>query len=102
MPKLIVLTPRGDRREIEAARGLSVMEALRDADQLLAGECNGSLACATCHVVVDPAWFAAVGAPGEAEEDMLDTAFNVAATSRLACQIIVDDAMDGLTVRLPG
>lgn len=101
MPKLIVIDSAG-RHELAAPDGLSVMEVLRDADFPLSGECGGSLACATCHVVVETDWYDRLTEIGEAEEDMLDTAFNVTATSRLACQIRMDESLDGLTVRLPG
>ena len=65
------------------------------------GACEGSLACSTCHVIVDPAWFGKLAAPTEDEEDMLDLAFGLERTSRLGCQIVMTDALDGLVVRLP-
>ena len=58
-------------------------------------------ACSTCHVIVDPAWFAGLEDPTEDEEDMLDLAFGLEKTSRLGCQIVMSDALDGLVVRLP-
>ena len=60
------------------------------------------MACSTCHVIVDPEWYARLDAPTEDEEDMLDLAPGLKATSRLGCQIIVTESMDGLTVHLPG
>jgi 2Fe-2S ferredoxin len=65
------------------------------------GACEGSLACSTCHVIVDGAWFAKLAKPTEDEEDMLDLAFDLQETSRLGCQLIMTDALDGLVVKLP-
>lgn len=67
------------------------------------GECGGGMACATCHVVVDPAWFAATGGPGVFETDMLDTTDAPReATSRLSCQITMAPPLDGIVLRVPG
>lgn len=68
----------------------------------LEGTCGGQMACSTCHVIVDPADAARLAPPGEDEEDMLDFAEGATATSRLACQIVLDESLDGLTVRVPG
>ena len=65
------------------------------------GACEGSLACSTCHVIVDGAWFSKLAKPTEDEEDMLDLAFDLQETSRLGCQLIMTDALDGLVVKLP-
>jgi 2Fe-2S ferredoxin len=65
------------------------------------GACEGSLACSTCHVIVDPEWYELLKDATEDEEDMLDLAFNLSKTSRLGCQIIITEELDGLTVRLP-
>ena len=65
------------------------------------GACEGSLACSTCHVIVDPAWFKKLESPTEDEEDMLDLAFGLTQTSRLGCQIVMTDELDGLVVKLP-
>ena len=67
----------------------------------LEGACEGSLACSTCHVVVDEPWFEVLPAATEDEEDMLDLAFGLTMTSRLGCQIIITEELDGLTLRLP-
>ena len=69
--------------------------------QPLEGTCDGDMACATCHVIVDPADFDRLGAASEEEEELLDLAFNATRTSRLACQIRLGPALDGLTVRVP-
>ena len=65
------------------------------------GACDGSLACSTCHVIVEPDWAGRLEEASEDEEDMLDLAFNLTETSRLGCQIIMSEALDGLTVKLP-
>jgi 2Fe-2S ferredoxin len=66
------------------------------------GACEGSLACSTCHVIVAPEWFSRLEDITEDEEDMLDLAFRLTNTSRLGCQIIITEKLDGLTVSLPG
>ncbi len=91
----------GTLREVDAPLGLSVLEIAHRHGIDLEGACEGSLACATCHVVVDPAWSAKLQAPTEDEEDMLDLAFALEKTSRLGCQIVMTEALDGLVVRLP-
>ena len=65
------------------------------------GACEGSLACSTCHVIVDAVWFEKLSEPTEDEEDMLDLAFGLEKTSRLGCQIVMSDELDGLVVKLP-
>ena len=101
MPKVIFIERNGVPREVEAANGLSILEIAHRHGVDIEGACDGSLACATCHVILDPAWVAKVTAKSVEEEDMLDLAFGLEATSRLGCQIIMSDALDGLTVRLP-
>ena len=101
MPKMTFIERDGTRRDVDAPGGLSVLEIAHKHDIDLEGACEGSLACATCHVVVDPEWAAKLSAPTDDEEDMLDLAFGLEKTSRLGCQIVMTDALDGLTVRLP-
>ena len=102
MPKLIFLSADGKQRtEIDAPVGLSVLELAHKHGIDLEGACEGSLACSTCHVIVDQAFFDMLPEPKEEEEDMLDLAWGLTHTSRLGCQIIMTEALDGLTVRLP-
>lgn len=101
MPKMIFITSDGSRTEVEAPEGLSVLEIAHRNRIDLEGACEGSLACSTCHVVVAPEWFDRLPAASDDEEDMLDLAFGLTATSRLSCQIIMSKALDGLTVTLP-
>ncbi len=91
----------GGVREVEAPLGLSVLEIAHRHGVDLEGACEGSLACATCHVVIDPAWIGRLADATEDEEDMLDLAFGLEKTSRLGCQIVMTEALDGLVVRLP-
>lgn len=102
MPKMTFIEPDGTRKEVDAPLGLSVLEVAHKHGLDLEGACEGSLACSTCHVVVEPDWFDVLNEASEDEEDMLDLAFGLTKTSRLGCQIMITEELDGLTVRLPG
>ena len=102
MVKMTFITPDEKRVEIEAPEGLSIMEIAHQNDIDLEGACEGSLACSTCHVIVDQEWFDKLEEASEDEEDMLDLAFGLTRTSRLGCQIIMGPELDGIVVRLPG
>ena len=102
MPRIVFIEPDGKRKDVEAPLGLSVLEIAHRNGIDIEGACEGSLACSTCHVIVDPAWFARLEEPSEDEEDMLDLAFGLTSTSRLGCQIIITEELDGLVVSLPG
>ena len=101
MPKMTFVERDGTRREVSAPLGLSVLEVAHKHGVDIEGACEGSLACSTCHVIVDPSWFARLPTPTEDEEDMLDLAFGLEKTSRLGCQLVITEALDGLVVRLP-
>ena len=101
MPKMTFVMKDGSRKEVDAPLGLSVLEIAHRNHVDVEGACEGSLACSTCHVIVDGAWFGKLAAPTEDEEDMLDLAFDLQETSRLGCQLIMTDALDGLVVKLP-
>ena len=101
MPKMVFIETNGNRKEVDAPIGLSVMEIAHRHGVDIEGACDGSLACSTCHVVVEPAWAEKLDEASEDEEDMLDLAFGLTETSRLGCQIIMCEAFDGLTVALP-
>ncbi len=101
MPKMTFVDPNGTRHEVDAPVGLSVLEIAHGNNIDLEGACEGSLACSTCHVIVDGEDFERLAEPTEDEEDMLDLAFGLTRTSRLGCQIIMSDELDGLTVTLP-
>ena len=101
MPNIIFVKPDGSEHKIAVENGTTVMEAGRDANLGIEGTCGGCLSCATCHVIVDPAWFSKTGAPSEDEVDMLDLAFGLSGTSRLGCQIGLSEDLDGLKVTIP-
>jgi 2Fe-2S ferredoxin len=91
----------GTHREVDAPLGLSVLEVAHKHGVDIEGACEGSLACSTCHVIVAPDWFEKLTEPTEDEEDMLDLAFGLEKTSRLGCQLVITDKLDGLVVKLP-
>ncbi|NKE46343.1 2Fe-2S iron-sulfur cluster binding domain-containing protein [Roseomonas frigidaquae] len=101
MPKMTFIERNGVAREVDAPLGLSVLEIAHKHGVDIEGACEGSLACSTCHVVVDGTWYGKLADATEDEEDMLDLAFDLQETSRLGCQIIMTEALDGLVVKLP-
>ncbi len=101
MAHIKFVTADGTTQEVEAPLGLSVLEIAHRNKIDLEGACEGSLACSTCHVIVDAEWFDLLPEATEDEEDMLDLAFGLTHTSRLGCQITMTDELDGLTVRVP-
>jgi 2Fe-2S ferredoxin len=101
MPRVTFIERDGRQREVDAPLGLSVLEIAHKNGIDIEGACEGSLACSTCHVIIDPEWYDLLKEASEDEEDMLDLAFGLTATSRLGCQIIITEELDGLTVRLP-
>lgn len=102
MPKITFVFPDGRKEIVEAPVGLSLLEVAHKHEIFqLEGACEGSLACSTCHVVVDPEYYDMLPEATEDEEDMLDLAFGLTHTSRLGCQIKVSDELDGLTVTIP-
>jgi len=101
MARMIFVEPDGTRREVDAPLGHSLLQIAWDNKIDIEGACEGAMACSTCHVIVCPDWFDHLDEASEDEEDMLDLAFGLTRTSRLACQIIMTEALDGLTVNLP-
>ena len=101
MPKMTFIERDGTRREVDAPLGLSVLEIAHKNAIDIEGACEGSLACSTCHVIIDTEWYELLKEASEDEEDMLDLAFGLTATSRLGCQIIITEELDGLVVKLP-
>jgi len=93
----------GKKHDLEGLSGWRLMEVIRDYGLPIKAECGGACSCATCHVYVDPAWVGKLYPPRADETDKLDEAFDVRDNSRLSCQIILDENLDGLTVTLaPG
>jgi ferredoxin, 2Fe-2S len=101
MTKITVISRDGTAKDVEAANGLSLMEIIRDDgfDELLA-LCGGCCSCATCHVHIDPAFADKIPAMTEDENDLLDSSDHRNETSRLSCQVMVSDAIDGMIVTI--
>jgi 2Fe-2S ferredoxin len=103
MTKVNYVEAGGTVHSVEAEAGITAMEAaVKNGVPGIDGDCGGAAACATCHVYVDPEWIAKTGPAGEGlEKSMLEFAEDVNEASRLACQITLSDALDGLVLRLP-
>jgi 2Fe-2S ferredoxin len=101
MVKVVIIERNGTPRELNAPADTPLLRVAQSAGLDMEGACEGSMACSTCHVVVEPEWYARLPQPSAAEEDMLDLTYGVTRTSRLACQIVLTPALEGLTVRLP-
>lgn len=101
MPHVIFCLSDNTEKKVEAPSGLSLLEIARHENIDLEGACEGSLACSTCHVIVDKEWYSRLAAATPDEEDMLDLAQGLTKESRLGCQIILTDELDGLRVRIP-
>ncbi len=101
MPHVTFVNTDGIRRQLRADEGVRLLDVAWDNDIDMEGACGGVLACSTCHVIMDRKFFTLLSALGEEESDLLDLAWGVQNISRLACQITVTDALDGLVVHLP-
>ena len=101
MTKIIFIQPDGSEQTVDAQNGLSLLEVAHSNGIELEGACEGSLACSTCHIIVDKVFFESLPEPTEEEEDMLDLAFGLTHTSRLGCQIIIDAKLEGMNVKIP-
>ena len=89
-------------KEVDAPAGSTLLDVAQATGQPLEGACEGQMACSTCHVIVDPQDFERLPPASEEEDDLLDLAWGVMRTSRLACQIMLSDELDTLTVKMPG
>mgnify|MGYP001100705353 CR=1 FL=1 len=98
--KIFVTDLNGKEHELEAVEGWRVMEIIREYGLPIKAECGGACSCATCHVYVDDEWLDKIPHMRDDEEEMLDEAFDVQDNSRLSCQIILNEDLDGLKVRL--
>ena len=102
MPKVTFKDNQGNSKTIEVDNGLTVMEgAVQNEVPGIDADCGGSMACATCHVYVEESWFNKLPKAEDGEVDMIDMAFEPKKNSRLSCQIIVNDELDGFTVTTP-
>jgi 2Fe-2S ferredoxin len=101
MPRVTFVLTDGTRQEIDAPAGETLLQIAWDNHVDIEGACGGVMACSTCHVIVDESWSGRLDQPGQEEDEMLDLAWGLMPTSRLGCQIVLTDALDGLVVRLP-
>ena len=102
MAKITYIEHNGTNHTVDVQNGLTVMEgAVQNNIPGIDADCGGSMACATCHVYVKEDWFDKINKKNEGEEDMLDHAYEPKKNSRLSCQIIVSDDLDGLVVDMP-
>src|SRR6204780_2334046 len=101
MPKMTFIQRDGSRKEVDAPIGLSVLGIAHRHAPDIEGACEGSVACSTCHVIIESDWYELLKDATEDEEDMLDLAFGLTKTSRLGWQILITEEQDGLTVRPP-
>ena len=102
MPKIKYIDQKGNSKTINVENGLTVMEgAVQNNIPGIDADCGGSMACATCHVYVEDSWFNKIQKAEDAEQDMIDMAYKPQKNSRLSCQIVVSDEIDGLTVTTP-
>jgi ferredoxin len=97
----IIFICKDEKKEFQVPVGTTVLEAAHNNNIDLEGACEGSLACSTCHVVVEKDFYDKLESPSEDEEDMLDLAFGLTPTSRLGCQITMTKELDGLTLVVP-
>ena len=102
MPKINYITHDNQTHTVEVQNGLTVMEgAVQNDIPGIDADCGGGMACATCHVYVQEDWFSNLSNKSDGEEDMIDMAFEPKKNSRLSCQIVVSDELDGLVVNIP-
>ena len=102
MPKITYISHEGKKNTVEVKSGLSVMEgAIQNNVEGIDADCGGSMACATCHVYVPEKWFDKLEKPQDAEQDMIDMAYEPKKNSRLSCQIIVSPEIDGIEINTP-
>lgn len=101
MPHVTFIEPDGNRRELDVAAGQNLLDIAWDNDIDIEGTCGGAVACSTCHVIVEGPLFDKLPPAEIEEEDMLDLAYGLTPTSRLGCQVVLTDELDGLVVRLP-
>jgi 2Fe-2S ferredoxin len=100
MPQMFFIDKKGSSRACDFATGDTILMVARKNNIDIEGACDGSMACATCHVIVAPQWIAELPTASEGENAMLDIATGVTKNSRLGCQIILTNALDGLTVTI--
>lgn len=101
MPKITFVEPNGEQLAIDAQPGKTLLQVAHKHGIDIEGACEGVMACSTCHLVIDAAWYDKLKPASEEEDDMLDLAYGLTRTSRLGCQILMTEELDGLVVNLP-
>ena len=101
MPKVTFVEPNGEQLAIDAQPGKTLLQVAHKHGIDIEGACEGVMACSTCHLVIDAAWYDKLKPASEEEDDMLDLAYGLTRTSRLGCQILMTEELDGLVVNLP-
>ena len=101
MPKVTFVEPNGEQLVIDAQPGKTLLQVAHKHGIDIEGACEGVMACSTCHLIVDAAWYGKLKPASEEEDDMLDLAYGLTRTSRLGCQILMTEELDGLVVNLP-
>ena len=101
MPRMTFIARDGTPQPVEAPEGWTLLQISRANDIDIEGACEGNMACATCHVVVQDPWYDRLAPPSDDEEDMLDLAYGLTGTSRLGCQVVAAKELDGLRARIP-
>ena len=101
MPNVIFVEPNGERKEVNAEAGATLLQVAQNNSIDIEGACEGVMACSTCHLIVDTKWYQKLDPASEEENDMLDLAYGLTLTSRLGCQIILTNDLNGLVVTLP-
>jgi len=101
LPIIPFIEPDGRRRECDAADGETILDVGQRFRIDLEGSCEGCMACSTCHVIVGEDWFSKLEVASEEGDDMLDMAYDLTKTSRLGCQVVLNDGLDGIVVSLP-
>lgn len=102
MPKVVVTEPGGAVRALDAPAGATILDLARRENLALEGTCGGQMACATCHVVIDPAWYGRLPKPSAEEREMLELAVRPRRTSRLGCQLALTPQLEGLAFTVIG
>lgn len=101
MPTVTFTLPDGTRKSVEAEAGRTLLDIAQKNGLDVEGTCEGSLSCSTCHMIIAPDWYRKLPEPSDEENDMLDLAAGLTRTSRLGCQLVMQDDWDGMEVRLP-
>jgi len=101
LPKVTFVEPNGEQLVIDAQPGKTLLQVAHKHGIDIEGACEGVMACSTCHLVIDAAWYDKLKPASEEEDDMLDLAYGLTRTSRLGCQILMTEELDGMVVNLP-